>query len=107
MPDDTINVILDICSLQSVLSNKPSQLIETLCSEIFSNVSMVLKGGGRYLCLMDPEEILVDTIIAHFKESYFIRMQCFQLSANSVERSMKVFAPSALFTFTKLKMKCE
>ena len=97
--------MLDLCSIQNFLSN-PSNL-ENNSNEIFANICKILKDGGRFLCMMDAEENIIDRILTHFKDSWFIRIQCFQMSTNSAEKSLEVFSPLALLTLTKLKIKCK
>ena len=104
---DAVNVVIDVCSTQYFCSKQFSDSKESNANAIFENVSQILKDGGRFLCMMDAEEGIIHKMLSYFKENWFVRVQCFQMSVTSAERSLEVYSPFALLTFTKLKIKCK
>ena len=104
---DAVNVVIDVCSTQHFCSKQFSDSKESDANIVLENITQILKDGGRFLCMMDAEEAIIDRMLSYFKESWFIRVQCFQMSVKSAERSLEVYSPFALLTLTKLKIKCK
>ena len=101
-----MNVVIDVCSVQYLLSKKLGNSLESDANELFANVTQILKDGGRFLCMMDANKRYIDIMLSYFKDNWFVRVQCFQMSAKSAEKSLNIYSPFALLTLTKLKIKC-
>ena len=104
--EGTFNAILDACTSILAAPSISNDLTEN-CNQIFSNVSKVLKDGGRYLLITDANESIVNDVLACFKENWFVRLQIMEIPRKTVEQSLTVYSPLLLFVLTKLKMKCK
>ncbi|XP_031574018.1 eEF1A lysine and N-terminal methyltransferase-like [Actinia tenebrosa] len=91
---ETFNVILDKGTLDAIFVNTLSEVISDV-NKMFEEIQRVLKTNGRYICITLVQEHILDKLLSHFINGWFIRVH----KIEATESPLPVYA----FIFTKTK----
>ena len=97
--DESFQVVLDKGTLDAIFTSEEEKIIENV-NKIFAEISRVLKVGGRYICITLAQEHILKILLDYFsKLNWFIRVHKVDISSNSNESSLPIFA----FILTKTR----
>ncbi|KAK3697176.1 hypothetical protein QZH41_013556 [Actinostola sp. cb2023] len=89
--ENQFNVILDKGTLDAIFVSEDAEVVSDV-NQMFSEIQRVLQTNGRYICITLVQEHILDQLLSHFSNGWFIRVH--YVETNS---PLPVFA----FIFTK------
>ena len=69
--DAEMSVVLDKGTLDAIMTNTEEETMK-LVNKMFTEISRVLRVGGRYVCVSLAQEHILYKIIHHFNQEYVL-----------------------------------
>ncbi|CAD7078893.1 unnamed protein product [Hermetia illucens] len=105
-PDESFSVALDKGTLDALMTDESEGVLETV-RKYFSEVSRVLKNGGRYICISLLQEHILKFVLQYFpSNNCMLRIvRCFEAEQKTTETSTDGnVMPVFVLVATKFKM---